>query len=274
VTNHLSIEPGPSQSLGSALARLESLITALLDPEKGCPWDREQTTNSLTENLLEETYELREALLLDQAAGVLEEAGDVAFILAFLARLTEKKWGYGLKEALDAVVDKMVTRHPHVFGEVEDSLDSEGVLKQWHQIKRRQGKGLLASVPVDAPALARCHRLSAKAARAGFDWSSVAQVREALDRELAELDAEIALGNFNDPERRARLCHELGDTLMATANLARHLGFSGEKALAKANHRFVGRFEYMENQLAAKNLKPEDVDLTELERLWREAKKF
>ncbi|MDR2140677.1 MAG: nucleoside triphosphate pyrophosphohydrolase [Deltaproteobacteria bacterium] len=264
----------PSLTAEAALGRLNGLIEALVDPESGCPWDREQTTASLTEDLLEETCELREALRLDQGPGVLEEGGDLAFVLVFIAYLAEKKWGFGLKDMIDAVVDKMVSRHPHVFGDVQGIADSEGVLRQWHQIKRQtRSQGVLASVPVAMPALARCHRLSAKAARAGFDWREVAAVREALDRELIELDAEIAQGDFKNPLRQARLRHELGDTLMATANLARHLGFSGEKALDEANDRFVSRFSYMEKKLAEDNLKPEDVSSQELERLWQEAKR-
>jgi MazG family protein len=256
------------------LGRLESLIASLLDPERGCPWDREQTVDSLTEDFLEECFELREAIALGQAEGVLEEGGDVAFLLAFMARLAEKKWSFGFKEMLDGAVDKMVRRHPHVFDEAARRLsDSEGVLKQWHQIKREKKASLLGSVPVAMPALARCHRLSSKAARAGFDWPDPAEVRKAVDLELAELDVEIALGDFKDPKRRERLRHELGDALMALANLARHLGFSAEKALCEANGRFVDRFNLVEGELAEKNLKPEDVGLAELERLWAKAKK-
>jgi uncharacterized protein YabN with tetrapyrrole methylase and pyrophosphatase domain len=133
---------------------------------------------------------------------------------------------------------------------------------------------LLGSVPAALPALARCHRLSSKAARAGFDWPGVAEVREAVGRELAELDAEIALGELKGPERQARLRHELGDALMALANLARHLGFSGEKALCEANDRFVSRFGRVERALAEKSLRPEDAGIEELERLWAEAKKL
>jgi MazG family protein len=227
----------------------------------------------LTEDFLEEAFELREALRLGQAEGVLEEGGDVAFLLVFLARLAEKKWSFGLKDMLDAAVDKMVHRHPHVFGEVQGVVDSEGVLSQWHKIKRQKKQSLLGSVPVGMAALARCHRLGAKAARAGFDWAEVADVRTALDSELAELDAEIAQGYFKDPQRRERLRHELGDVLMATANLARRLGFSGEKALCEANDRFTTRFNYLERKLAEKNMSPEEASLDELERLWAEAKK-
>jgi uncharacterized protein YabN with tetrapyrrole methylase and pyrophosphatase domain len=153
--------------------------------------------------------------------------------------------------------------------------DSSAVLKQWHTLKRqKKDQPVLAAVPLAMPALARCHRLGAKAARVGFDWAEVGQVRAALERELAELDEEIALGDFKDPQRQKRLLHELGDVLMATANLARHLGFSGEKALNEANHRFVTRFNHMEKRLAERNLKPEEVSLEELERLWQEAKEF
>jgi MazG family protein len=254
---------------------LEGLIEALLDPERGCPWDREQTLDSMTENLLEETYELREALLQNKAEDIKEEGGDLAFILVFIARLTQAKWSWGLKDMLDMAVDKMIVRHPHVFGQVTGVKDSEDVLKRWHQIKRaKKAQGLLASVPVGAPALTRCHRLGAKAARVGFDWVNIEDVRKALASELNELDAEIAKGDLNSAESQERLIHELGDVLMATANLARRLGFSGEKALTKANDRFVRRFQYMENALAKNNQRPEDVTPDELERLWSEAKKM
>jgi tetrapyrrole methylase family protein/MazG family protein len=272
MTDPVRPTPGPSGTVGEAVDRVSALVDCLLDPLKGCPWDREQTVYSLTEDLLEEMYELREAMRLDQAGGVLEEGGDLCFILVFLAKLSEKKWSFGLKEMLDGAVDKMVYRHPHVFGQKAGINDSSDVLNLWHRLKRQKKGGVLESVPEAMPALARCHRLSAKAARAGFDWPEVGEVRAALDRELKELDEEIEKGDFKEPQRAERLKHELGDVLMAAANLARHLGFSGEKALNEANDRFVGRFSYMEKKLAENNLKPEEAGLEGLERLWQEAK--
>ncbi|MDR1395944.1 MAG: nucleoside triphosphate pyrophosphohydrolase [Deltaproteobacteria bacterium] len=269
------LQTSPSRTAAEALERLDRLVTDLLDPVTGCPWDREQTPEGLTEDLLEEMYELREALLAGDGAEVLAEGGDTAFNLILLSRLAEKKWSFGFREMLDAVRAKMIARHPHVFGDVSGIKDTEDVLAQWHRIKRsKSSQGVLASVPAGMPALMRCHRLSAKAARSGFDWPDPAEVRQALDRELAELDAEIALGRFQDPDRRQRLMEEMGDVLMAAGNLARHLGFSGEKALALANGRFEFRFNFMEKKLAEKNLRPEDVPLDELEKLWQEAKKI
>jgi MazG family protein len=264
---------GPSPTAEAALARLFALMDCLLDPKRGCPWDLTRTTESLSEDFLEEAFELREAMRLNQAGGVLEEGGDVAFLLAFVARLSDKSWGFGLKEMLDGAVDKMVYRHPHVFGESQPLPDGEAVLSQWHRLKRQKSQSLLGSVPTGAPALLRCQRLASKAARSGFDWPDVASVRRALSDELAELDAEISLGDFKDLKRRARLSEELGDVLMAATNLARRLGFSAEKALAEANDRFTARFSYIEKKLAEKGLKPEDAEPMELERLWEEAKR-
>jgi MazG family protein len=265
------------------LARLGQLLDALLDPAQGCPWDRSQTTKSLTEDFLEEVYELRQALLEDRPADVLEEAGDVAFLLVFLARLTQSAWNFGLAQMLDAAVDKMVRRHPHVFGHTEVAEDLESFLKLWHRLKRAakpQG-GVLASVPTALPALTRCHRLAQKAGRAGFDFPHAADVRRALSLELAELDAELAvLGDLTafdkskglDKALAARVEHEIGDVLASVVNLARLLGFSAEKSLDAYNRRFIGRFEAMEAALAQRGLKPEEVGPTELERLWQEAK--
>jgi MazG family protein len=269
----VDLPKGPSPDLTTAISRLTALIASLLDPVSGCPWDREQTTETLSEDWLEESFELREALRTNEPLEILEEGGDVVFLITFIATLTHQKWGFGLKEMVDGVVDKMIRRHPHVFNEVKGVNDAEAVLNQWHQIKRQKNQGLLASVPRGLPALTRCQRLSSKVARAGFDWSEVAEVRAAIDLELAELDAEIAKGDFKNPDQRERLSHELGDVLMVMVNLARHLKLAAEKSLAAACDRFTRRFEYIERDLAGRDLKPEDVDLDELERLWGEAKK-
>jgi MazG family protein len=275
--------PGPSPDAFSALARLDKLLDGLLDPVLGCPWDRRQTTKSLTEDFLEEVYELRQALLEDGPADVLEESGDVAFLLVFLARLTKRSWNFGLAEMLDAAVDKMLRRHPHVFGDAEIGDDMDAFFKLWHRLKRaaKPKEGTLASVPKALPALTRCHRLAQKAGRAGFDFPSAGEARRTLDRELVELDAELAkLGNLDsfdkktepDPSILARIEHELGDALASTVNLARMLGISAEKTLDAYNRRFVTRFGSMEAALAERGLKPEEAEPELLETLWRQAK--
>jgi MazG family protein len=265
---------GPSQDAKAALSRLEIMIDGLLDPVAGCPWDKKQTTQTITEDLLEEVYELREALNEDKAAEIMEEAGDLAFLLVFLGRLTKKSFGFELKDIFDAATDKMVFRHPHVFGDDQPIQDMETFWKKWHQIKReaKPKSGVLDSVPVSLPALTRCHRLAQKAGRSGFDFSSIGEVRETLDSELRELDREIALGKSEDPGVKERQAHEIGDVLASVVNLARLMGLSAEKCLGAYNRRFVMRFRHMEESLRQEGLRPEEAGMPKLEELWGRAK--
>ena len=265
-----------TRSPGEALAELDQVVARLLDPEKGCPWDLKQTLRSITGNVLEETYELLAALRAENPDEILEEAGDVLFQAVFIGRLARARWGWGLGEIIDQVRAKMVARHPHVFGQGAQLADAQAVLDQWQTIKRRdkKHKRLLASVPEALPALQRAHRLNDRAGRAGFDWPDAARVRLKVDEELAELDEHLPGYDraSTAPERKARLKAEMGDVLLALANLARHLGFSAEEALSEANDRFVRRFGFLEDALARENLRPEDVGPDRLEALWTESK--
>ncbi|MDR3203915.1 MAG: nucleoside triphosphate pyrophosphohydrolase [Deltaproteobacteria bacterium] len=277
------LEPplGPSKDSQAALNRLIKLIECLLDPVKGCPWDRVQTTKSITEDFLEEAYELRQALIEDSGPDILEEAGDLSFLVVFLSFLTTSSFGFGLTQILDAATDKMIIRHPHVFSSTEKPLDIKEFFKLWHSIKRaaKPKNGVLDSVPTALPALTRCHRLAQKAGRAGFDFPSAAEARLAISAELEELDQELqkislsAETKIEDPLIKERVAHEIGDLLASICNLSRILGLSAEKALNSHNQRFISRFRFIEGVLAQKGLKPEEVSAQELERLWTEAKK-
>ncbi len=263
--------------LGQALVELDEVIARLLDPETGCPWDIKQTVRSITGNVLEETYELLEALKEENADDIREEAGDVLFQVVFIGRLAQARWNYGLTEIINQVRAKMVSRHPHVFGEGQPLADAQAVLDQWQAIKRRDRKHerLLASVPLALPALQRAHRLGDRAGRAGFDWPDAVSVRQKVDEELRELD-ELLPGYDKKtvaPERKERVKAEMGDVLLALANLARHLGFSAEDALSEANARFVNRFGHLEDDLAAEGRRPEEVSQDRLEELWQKAKR-
>lgn len=266
-----------TKKLGAAIEALDEVVARLLDPEKGCPWDIKQNFRSITGNVLEETYELLEALKTENADDIREEAGDVLFQVVFIGRLAQAAWNFGLTEIVDQVKAKMVYRHPHVFGEGKPLEDAQAVLDQWQAIKRRDKKHerLLASVPLALPALQRAHRLGDRAGRAGFDWSRPEEVRAKVAEELAELDEYLPGYDKKtvDPAVKEKAKAEMGDVLIALANLARHLGFSAEEALSQANARFIGRFEYIEDALAAEGRKPEDVDQARLEQLWAEAKK-
>ena len=267
---------GSTGGLGAALETLDEVVARLLDPEKGCPWDIKQNFRSITGNVLEETYELLEALKDEQPDDIREEAGDVLFQVAFIGRLARASWGFGLTEIIDQVRAKMISRHPHVFGEGQPMEDAQAVLDQWQAIKRRDKKHerLLTSVPLALPALQRAHRLGDRAGRAGFDWSGPNGVRLKVAEELAELDAYLPGYDRKTvaPEIKEKAKAEMGDLLMTLATLSRHLGFSAEDALSEANARFLSRFEYIEDQLAAENLRPEEVDRERLETLWVEAK--
>ena len=265
-----------ARSPGAALDELDRVVARLLDPEGGCPWDLKQTLKSITGNILEETYELLAALRAETEGDIREEAGDYLFQAVFIGRLARARWDWGLTEIIDQVRAKMVARHPHVFGQGAQLADAQAVLDQWQAIKRRDKKHerLLASVPESLPALQRAHRLNDRAARAGFDWPGPAQVRLKVTEELAELDEHLPGYDRNSaaPERRDRLKAEMGDVLLALANLARHLGFSAEDALSAANDRFVSRFGYLEESLAREGQRPEDVGPERLNALWEEAK--
>ena len=272
----LGRDPGGAK-LGRAIEALDEVVARLLDPEKGCPWDIKQNFRSITGNVLEETYELLEALKAEQAGDIREEAGDVLFQVVFIGRLAQASWNFGLTEICDQVRAKMVHRHPHVFGEGQPLDDAQAVLDQWQTIKRKDKKHerLLASVPLALPALQRAHRLGDRAGRAGFDWAGPEEVRFKVSEELSELDAHLPGYDRKkvDPALKEKAKAEMGDVLMSLASLARHLGFSAEDALSEANARFVSRFEYMEDRLASEGLKPEEADLIRLEELWAEAKK-
>ena len=265
-----------AKKLGQALIELDEVVARLLDPETGCPWDIKQTPQSITGNILEETYELIEALRDGGPDDIREEAGDVLFQIVFVGRLARPRWDFGLTEIIDQVRAKMVSRHPHVFGEGKPMEDAQAVLDQWQAIKRKDKKHerLLASVPLALPALQRAHRLNDRAGRAGFDWPDAASVRDKVAEELKELDEYLPGYDKKtvDPATKERAKQEMGDVLLALANLARHLGFSAEEALSEANNRFVARFNYIEDSLAREGLKPEDVSLDSLEELWRKAK--
>ncbi|MDR1922471.1 MAG: MazG family protein [Candidatus Adiutrix sp.] len=238
--------------LAAAIVDLDEVVDRLLDPETGCPWDIKQTPQSVRGNVLEECYELIEALGENSPADIREEAGDVLFQAAFIGRLAQSRWNYGLAEIIEGVTAKMVSRHPHVFGTGRRLDDAQAVLDQWQTIKRRDKKHepLLASVPPALPALQRAHRLGERAGRAGFDRLDPAQARARAAGAMAELDG--LLPDYDPetaaPELKAQAKHVLGETLSALAALGRGLGFSAEEALSEANRRFVERFNDFEKR--------------------------
>lgn len=253
-----------------AIERLLDIMARLRAPG-GCPWDLEQTLETLRPYVLEETYEVLEAIDAGDAAAHREELGDLLLQIVFQARLREETGTFGFADVADAISDKLISRHPHVFGDGQIK-DAEGVLKQWAALKReekrKKGGGLsaLEGVPRELPALARADRLTEKASRVGFDWPDAAGARAKVAEELGELDEAIAAGG------RAEIEHELGDALFALANLARKLGVAPEEALRGTVSRFISRFTYVEEELIRRGVAPGTASLEEMDRLWCAAK--
>ena len=253
-----------------SIERLLAIMARLRGPD-GCPWDREQTLLTLRPYVLEETYEVLEAIDAGDPREHCEELGDLLLQIVFQARLCEEAGQFAFADVADAISDKLERRHPHVFGDAE-VRDAEGVMRQWVALKKEEkarkggGKSVLEGVPRELPALARADRLTEKASRIGFDWPDAAGARAKVAEELAELDEAAASG---DPRRTEE---ELGDLLFSVVNLARKLSLPPEEALRNAIGRFVSRFELVEQALERSGTAPGTASLAELDRLWDEAK--
>ena len=252
-------------------------MTRLRDPEKGCPWDREQTLSSLKPCLLEETYELLAAMdRPEDKANYVEELGDVLLQVMFQCVMAEQEGRFSFDDVANAISDKLVHRHPHVFGDVKAD-DAATVLKNWEQIKQLEHRkesrhSALDGVPPALPGLLKAQRTQEKAARVGFDWQDAAGPLAKIEEELAELKAEVAARASDRPADSVRVKEELGDLLFAVANLARHLKVDAESAVEGTTARFSRRFRTVEAgaKSAGRNLK--DMTLDEMDALWDEAK--
>lgn len=248
---------------------LGSVIDQLLDPERGCPWDREQTPSSLRSSLVEEAHEASEAIRRGAPDEVLDELADVLFLLVFITRLYERGGGFGFAQVVARAMEKYIGRHPHVFDGNETRLETaEGVKAAWHRLKQAEGgrRGLLSGVPASLPALMRAHRLGERAAKVGFDWSEAKEVLTTVQKELAEVQQAM---EQEGPERTSQ---ELGDLFFTLVNFSRHLGHSAEESLQGANDRFTKRFSYIENNAQADGRTLDELELTEMDQLWQEAK--
>ena len=249
------------------LTRLKEIVARLRAPD-GCPWDREQTHSTLRASLIEESHEVIDAIERSDDANLREELGDLLLQVVMHAQLADERGAFTLEEIATTVSEKMVRRHPHVFGDKLAS-DSEAVLKQWEKIKREEkgeNAGVLDGVAASLPALLRSQTLQKKAARVGFDWPDVGPVYEKLAEEIAEI--RDAVGKNDAAEIEA----EIGDLLFSAVNLARKLGVDAETALAGSNKRFSSRFRHIEQSLRADGRTFEGTSLEELDRIWEQAK--
>ena len=250
----------------------------------GCPWDREQTLQSLRPYLLEETYEALDAIDAGDAHELREELGDLLFEIVFLARIAEEAGRFAIGDAVESVTEKLVRRHPHVFGDQARARSAEEVLGRWQELKRDErahaGKAvrtLLESVPRTLPGLLRAYEYGSRAASAGFDWPYARDVLAKIREEVDEIDAAVTARDTSrdtgeGTRDTAELEEEVGDLLFAIANLSRKLGVEPEGALRRANHKFARRFTELERRFTGRGVAMRDAGLDALEREWQAIK--
>jgi len=255
--------------MGDNFSDLVSLMAKLRGPE-GCPWDRKQTPESLKPFLIEECYEVIDALDEGSPAKVKEELGDLLFQIIFHARIAEEEGSFTIDDVIAGNIEKMVRRHPHVFGDIRFSTAKE-VLANWEEIKkkekgREERKSILEGVPRHLPSLLRAHSLQERAARVGFDWSHIDEALPKLDEEIAEFKESL---NTEDP---ASIAEELGDIFFMLVNISRFLGVNPEDALRRTISKFIRRFRYIEEHAADTGKTLNEMTLDEMEHLWQESK--
>ena len=266
----------PSASVGDQLERLVEIMRILRSPD-GCPWDREQTVASLRPFVLEEAYEVVDAIDNGNVQALRDELGDFLLEAVFLAQICAEKGSFSLSDSLHVISEKLVRRHPHVFErdsapENKNVKTPEDVKRRWEEIKAEErhaegdATGLLAGIPTALPGLLRAYRMGKRAATVGFDWVDGGAVTDKVHEELTELKEAVEGGTPEDVEE------ELGDLLFTVVNLARHLGVEPESAIRGANQKFAKRFHELERQFAASNRAIADASADELERVWGEVK--
>jgi MazG family protein len=254
------------QQAASNFEKLCEIVAKLRAPG-GCPWDREQTHESLLPALIEEAYEVAGAVRAKDTANFREELGDLLLLIVMHAEIARESGRFDINGVLEDVTEKLIRRHPHVFG-ASDARDSGAVLKQWESIKRAEktGKHYLGNLPAALPALVRAQKAQSKVARVNFDWTEVRDVVAKVEEEIQELKQAVL------EQDRKSIEDEAGDLLFAVVNLARKCKLDAESALQAATDKFVARFNRLENELNAHGKKLGDVDLAELDKIWNQIK--
>lgn len=246
----------------------DRLLTIMDELREQCPWDRKQTMETLRHLTIEETYELGEAILDDDLEEVKKELGDVLLHIVFYAKIGSEKKAFDIADVCHSICDKLVARHPHIYGDVEVE-NEEDVKKNWEKLKFKEGKtSVLEGVPKSLPALVKASRIQDKVAGVGFDWEQPAQVFEKVKEELDELQTEI---EARDAEKMEA---EFGDVLFSMINYARFLNINPENALERTNKKFIKRFQYLEKKAQENNKPLSEMTLAEMDIFWEEAKQL
>ena len=267
--------PTPESLPREPLQRLLAVMAWLRDRQHGCPWDIDQTFRTIAPYTIEEAYEVADAIERDDMPALKEELGDLLLQVVYHSQIASEAQAFGFDEVAAAIADKMVDRHPHVFGDLDiKTADAQTVSWEARKAAERAAKG--AGAPAGAldgvaralPALMRAEKIQKRAARVGFDWGSIGPVIDKIEEELGELRMELEARKVT----QEKVADELGDVLFAVANLARHCKVDPEVALRATNDKFEKRFRYIERRLAEQDRKPADASLEEMEALWQEAK--
>lgn len=262
----------------NGLAKLVAIMEKLRGP-KGCPWDKEQTFESLIPFLIEEAYEVIGAIDAKSPEMLKQELGDLLFQIVFMCQLAGEKGDFNIEDVMAASAKKMIRRHPHVFGKIK-AKSSKDVLRRWARIKQEEKKheklapdglnrgtaGYLSDIPEHLPALLKAHKVTKKASQVGFDWSNIGQVFEKVNEEMAEFKAALRKRDVR------RMEEEFGDLIFSLVNVARFIEINPEEALRKSIARFITRFHYIEDKLAEKGKTLNNASLKEMEKIWNEAK--
>jgi len=251
------------------LSSFKRLLEIMDQLREQCPWDREQTFESLRNLTIEETYELADSIIEKDISGMRKELGDLLLHIVFYAKIASEQNSFDIKDVIDGLCEKLIFRHPHVFGDVEVNNSSDTVKHNWEELKQKEGnKSVLSGVPNSLPALIKANRIQEKVRAIGFDWDVREQIWEKVNEELAELKAEIEANNQPEIE------NEFGDLLFSIVNAARLYGIDPETALEKTNKKFIGRFNYLENQTIKKGKSLKSMNLNEMNIIWEDAKKY
>jgi len=248
------------------LAAFERLLIIMDELREKCPWDKKQTMETLRHLTIEETYELGDAILDNNLKEIKGELGDLMLHLVFYSKIGEEKGAFNVADVLNGVCEKLIHRHPHIYGDVEVANEEE-VKQNWEKLKLKEGKtSVLEGVPKSLPAVVKANRIQDKVKGVGFDWEEPHQVWEKVEEEIVELKEEVAKGNLD------RIESELGDVLFSMINYARFIGVNPEDALERTNKKFIKRFQYLEAKAKEISKELSEMTLAEMDVYWEEAK--
>ena len=251
------------------LLAFERLLNIMDDLREKCPWDKKQTMETLRKLTIEETYELADAILENDLEEVKKEIGDLMLHMVFYAKIGSEKGAFDISDALNSICEKLIHRHPHIYGDVQVK-DEEEVKSNWEKLKLKEGKkSVLEGVPKSLPAMVKANRIQEKARGVGFDWDNSEQVWKKVQEELDELRSEVQEG-----KDASRMEDELGDALFSMINYARFIDIDPESALERTNKKFIKRFQYLESKAKESGKALHDMSLEEMDVFWEEAKKL